>query len=57
MTKHQTAVAAWVEVEDGTPVLCLDTDRGTTETFELSPSAAGGITEAIIEGPQVMHSG
>lgn len=61
MTRHSTddterAGAAWVEVrEDGVPLLCLDTDRGTTEVFELSPEAAGSLRREFIEGPTVRH--
>lgn len=51
----ERAEAGWVEVrEDGTPVLCLDVPGGT-ETYELSPSAAGGLREAFVEGPQVRN--
>lgn len=50
------ATAAWVEVrDDGTPILCLDTDRGTTETYELSPEAAGELRREFLDGPTVRH--
>lgn len=52
----ERAVAGWIEVrEDGVPLLCLDTDRGATEAFELSPEAAWNLRREFIGEPGVRH--
>lgn len=52
----ERVTAAWTEIrEDGVPELCLDTESGTTEVYELSPEAAGGLRSEFIDGPTVRH--
>lgn len=52
----ERAGAGWIEVrEDGVPMLCLDTDRGTTEVYELSPEAAANLRREFIGEPSVRH--
>lgn len=51
LMSDERATAAWLEDEDGEPVLCMDTDRGQTVAIELSPTAFSGIVDGIKNGP------
>lgn len=51
--RERRAVAAWVEAVDDVPILCMDTESGETVAYRLSPTAAGGLKDAIVNGPQV----
>lgn len=51
LRKDEQADAAWLEDEDGEPVLCMDTDHGQTVSIKLSPKAFAGIVDGIEKGP------
>lgn len=51
LSEDVEAMAAWLEDDDGTPVLCMDTNHGQTIAIELSPGAFSGIIDGIQNGP------
>jgi len=56
ITDDTTAEAAWLEVEDGTTYLCIDTDRGQTVSFELTSNAINGLGSDLRNGPRKVRS-